>query len=159
MAIDVYLKLDDVGLFKKARKHEVMSQYQRACDVRDQFAVCMTNALRRHYCVMPELCAYGIELLSCAHLHVDYVNFSGNGIPLTGRSRKIIDERLRAIGTLVFRQQNSCPGALPGDIHVPALKRISAFPTTRKASGATAATRATTGKAGDGFWGRLLGLR
>jgi hypothetical protein len=156
MAIDVYLKLDDVGLFKKPRKHEVMSQYQRAGEVRDQFAECMSNALRHRHCVMPELCAYGHDPLSCVHLHVDYANFSGSGIPLTGKARKVIDARLRAIGTLVFREHADVTGPLPGDIHVPALARISAFTSPRKSSGARASTRATA-REGRGAFGRLLG--
>lgn len=103
MAIDVVLRLDDIGLFKKPRGREVKSQYQRACEIRDQFAHCMRNALCGNGCVMPYLCAYGDSSLSCAHLTVDYANFTGKGIPLTRRSAALIDQRLRAIGTLVYR--------------------------------------------------------
>jgi hypothetical protein len=156
MAIDVYLRLDDVGLFKKPRPHEQLSQYQRAVQVRDQFATCMRNALRHHYCVMPELCAHGDAVLDCAHLTVDYSNFTGNGIPLTGRARTIIDARLRAIGTLVFRRQTGFRGALPGDIHVPALSRISSFPGQRQRSGAAGAKPARASKDG-GLVGRFFG--
>lgn len=154
MAIDVVLKLDDVGLFKRPRKHEITSQYQRACEVRDQFATCMSNALRHHYCVMPELCAHGRDLLSCAHLHVDYAHFTGSGIPLTGKARRIIDARLRAIGTLVYREQSRWHmGSLPGDIHLPALQRISHFTGTRQAA---AARKPATRKAPSGKSGGLL---
>jgi hypothetical protein len=127
MAIDVVLKLDDLGLFKRRRKHEQLSQHERACQVRDQFAQCMKNALRWRCCIMPEYCAHGSDL-ACEHLIVDYSNFSGAGIRLTGSSQKLIDARLRAIGTLVFRRQTGFKGPVAGDIHVPALARISTFP-------------------------------
>jgi len=160
-AIDIVLKLDDVGLFKRPRKHEITSQYQRACEVRDQFAHCMANALRHHYCVMPELCAHGHALLSCAHLHVDYKNFTGSGIPLTGQARRIIDARLRAIGTLVYREHSRWHmGSLPGDIHLPALQRISHFTGgARKPATANSRTRkASSGKkSGGGLLARLFG--
>jgi len=151
MAIDVYLRLDDIGLFKRVRKHERLSQYQRACEVRDAFAHCMTNALRHNYCVMPELCAQGQAVLDCAHLTVDYANFTGHGIPLTKHAAAKIDARLRAIGTLVYREQNRVFGALPGDIHLPALARISSFPAQKSRA------RAATSK-DRGFFGRLLGF-
>jgi hypothetical protein len=161
MAIDVVLKLDDIGLFKKRRKREIQSQYERAVEVRDQFAECMQNALRyRYYCVMPDLCARGNALLSCNHLLVDYANFTGHGIPLTGQARRIIDARLRAIGTLVYREQSMFPtGALAGDIHLPALNRISHFTGGARKAGARSQTRkATSGKSGGGLLGRLFGL-
>jgi hypothetical protein len=154
--IDVVLKLDDVGLFKKRRKHELLSQFERACQVRDQFAECMNNALRRRDCVMPEWCAHGHDPLLCAHLYVDYSNFSGSGIPLTGRARSVIDARLRAIGTLVFRQQTGWSGPLAGDIHLPALARIAAFPSKRKVAGKSTSVTKARGKNG-GLLGRLVG--
>jgi len=160
MAIDVYLRLDDLPLFKKPRKHERLSQYQRACEVRDAFAHCMTNALQGVYCCMPEMCALGDKVLSCNHLHVDYSNFTGSGIPLTGRARTLIDARLRAVGTLVYRGQNlQNIGSLPGDIHLPALARIASFPAPRKARAPAGAPRKQppTGKSG-GFFGRLFGF-
>jgi hypothetical protein len=155
--IDVYLRLDDVGLFKKPRKHEVMSQYQRACEVRDQFAECMSNALRHNCCIMPGLCAQGHAVLDCAHLRVDYSNFTGQGIPLTKHAAEKIDARLRAIGTLVFRKQTGFTGPLPGDIHVPALARISAFPSTRQPAAGRARSQTTAVK-NRGFMGRLFGF-
>lgn len=153
MTINVYLMLADVGLFKKPRKHERLSQYARACEVRDQFAECMTNALRHKHCVMPQLCADGDAVLSCEHLHVDYSNFSGAGIPLTGKARRTIDARLRAIGTLVFRQQTGITGSLPGDIHVPALARCASFTGQRK----TSASKRAAADQGGGFFSRLFG--
>lgn len=170
MAIDVVLRLDDIGLFKKPRRHESKSQYQRACEIRDQFAECMRNALNGNGCVMPELCACGDAMLSCVHLTVDYANFTGAGIPLTKRSAALIDQRLRAIGTLVYRGgATGNLGTYPGDVHIAALSRISSFQGTRNgghrstaktakrsslpASSARAAVRGTNG----GFFSRLFG--
>lgn len=135
MAIDVVLKLDDIGLFKNPRGRETQSQYQRACEIRDQFAHCMRNALNGNGCVMPQLCAYGDSSLSCVHLTVDYANFTGKGIPLTKRSASLIDQRLRAIGTLVYRGGEVSSvhplGTYRGDEHIAALSRISSFPGRR----------------------------
>ena len=162
MTIDVVLRLDDIGLFKKRRQHEQYSQYERACAVRDQFAECMHNALNGNGCVMPDLCANGDSSLHCAHLHVDYANFSGKGIPLTGRARSLIDARLRAIGTLVYRGQSGFSvipkGSLAGDVHVAALQRISSFTGRRKSSGARAPVAKRAGSRKErSFVGRLLG--
>jgi hypothetical protein len=160
MAINVLLPLDDIGLFKTPRGSEIKSQFQRACEVRDQFAECMTNALAdRFYCCMPDLCAKGREQLSCVHLTVDYQKFFDGGKPLTGKAREKIDARLRAIGTLVYRQQMGlgATDSLPGDVHVPALDRISAFPARRKATGARAATGAPATRKRSGALSRLIG--
>jgi len=154
----------DVGMFRKARPHETQSQYERAMQIQQQFAHCMTRALRHRDCDMPSLCAHGNEVLLCAHLRVDYANFTQRvdgqgGIPLTGRARKTIDARLRAIGTLVYRDEYDffAPGSLPGDIYVPQLQRINSFTGTRKTSGAQASARTPAGKDG-GLLGRLLGI-
>jgi len=155
--VGIYLPLDDIGLFKKPRKHEAKSQYQRACEVRDAFAHCMQGALHSHYCCMPELCAMDDKSLSCAHLTVDYRNFTGSGTPLTGNARRLIDARLKAIGTLVARRTSTLTGPLPGDIYIPELKRISTFPAHAKRrpkvkSGAAVAAAAPVKKR-SGFWG------
>lgn len=160
MSIDVYLRLDDIGLFKKRRPHETLSQRERAEQIRDQFAHCMTAALRWQHCIMPNLCASGEDVLLCEHLHVDYSNFTQRvdgqgGIPLTGRARKLIDARLRAIGTQVYRKEYGIAdsASLPGDIHMPALQKVSTFTGTRKAA---SRPRAAANKE-SGFLGRLLG--
>ena len=163
MTIDVYINLDDIGLFRRARKHEGLSQYDRAKQVRDQFAHCMTNAMRCHaYCVMPELCANGVTDLRCLHLHVDYSNFTGRGIKLTRNAAKLIDERLRATGTLVYRNEawDAWPlGSLAGDIHLPALARIASFPAPRTARTlAGAAPKQPPPRKRGGFFGRLFGF-
>lgn len=156
MAIDVYFKLDDIGLFKKPRKHEVMSQYQRAVNIQQQFAHCMLH-VRQNSCCMPDLCAHGIRILCCAHLHVDYSNFTGHGIPLTKHAAKKIDERLRAIGTLVYRDVTGVKNSLPGDIHVPSLTRISSFPGQRKGGGKRAATAKQSAPKQKGFLAWFFG--
>jgi len=165
MAIDVYLRLDDLPLFKKKKPHEQMSQYQRAVQIRDQFAKCMSDALVSHACDLPDKCARGDDFLACVHLVVNYdfftqkVNERGEligGIPLTGMARKKIDARLRAIGTQVYREESGYDGplgSLPGDRYISDLERISSFAGTRKAS---ASKRASAGKDG-GLLGRLLG--
>lgn len=150
MAIDVVLKLDDVGLFKQPRGRESQSQYQRACEIRDCFAHCMRNALNGNGCVMPELCACGDPTLSCVHLTVDYANFTGAGIPLTKRSALLIDQRLRAIGTLVYRGgavSSAHPlGTYPGDVHIAALSRISSFQGTGRAAGSAKRKRVSASR-------------
>lgn len=128
MKINTIIQLDDIGLFRKRRSHERMSQRERAEQIRDQFAHCMDNALTVvSYCCMPGLCASGDSSLSCAHLHVDYANFTGGGIPLTGRARTTFDARLRAIGTLVYKEQTGFSHPMPGDIHIPSLQKIAHF--------------------------------
>lgn len=171
MSIDTELRLSDIGLFKKPRKHEEFSQYQRACQIRDRFAKCMNDALVSHACDLPDKCARGDDFLACAHLVVDYTNFTQRvnehgerigGIPLTGLARKKIDARLRAIGTLVYRIESGYDGpigSLPGDIYIPELDKISTFTGTRKATGARKAksrSRAAASKE-SGLLGRLLG--
>jgi hypothetical protein len=173
MAIDVVLRLDDIGLFKNPRGRESKSQYQRACEIRDQFADCMRNALCGNGCVMPDLCATGASSLACAHLSVDYANFTGTGIPLTKRSAALIDQRLRAIGTLVYRGgevSSAHPlGTYAGDEYIAALSRISSFPGRRTGgSGSTAkkvkrsrlptsSTRRAAARGNRGFFSRLFG--
>lgn len=146
MAIDVVLKLDDIGLFKQPRGRESKSQYQRACEIRDCFAHCMRNALNGNGCVMPDLCAHGDASLSCVHLTVDYANFTGKGIPLTRRSAALIDQRLRAIGTLVYRggevSSGHPLGTYAGDVHIAALSRISSFQGNRPGRSGSSAKKA-----------------
>lgn len=139
MAIDVNIKLSDLGLFKKPRKNirgETMSQYERALQIRDAFAHCMSNAMNGTYCIMPDLCASGAAHLDCAHLTVDYSNFTGHGIPLPRREASIIDGRLRATGTLVYRHiyGSANGGTCPGDIHMPALAKKTFPGQKRKAA-------------------------
>jgi len=127
------------------------------------------------YCVMPELCATGAACLECNHLVVDYSNFTGRGIKLPRRAATLIDERLRATGTLVYRNESwtAWPmGSLAGDVHLPALQRISSFPSQRNGtqnkrgakhppasrSARTRVPKPATGK-DPGFFGRLFGLR
>lgn len=153
--INTIIQLDDIGLFRKRRSHELYSQRERAEQIRDAFAHCMDNALNGTYCVMPDLCALGEPCLSCAHLHVDYANFTGRGIPLPMRARTKLDARLRAIGTLVYRQKESVYGSLPGDIHIPSLQRISQFTGTRGALLSAAPKRAA--KKSGGWLSRLFG--
>lgn len=128
-SVSVYMNLDDIGLFRKRRSHEVMSQRERAEQIRDAFGDCMRNTIGKSICIMPSLCGLGNPSLSCAHLLVDYANFTGSGIPLTGKARAQIDGRLRAIGTLVYRTEAalSKTEALAGDIHLPALGKTT-FP-------------------------------
>lgn len=157
--INTIIQLDDMGLFKNPRKHEQLSQYQRAVLVRDGFAECMTNALNGRCCVLPGYCADGKAELSCIHLRVDYLKFVAGGIPLTKRTRALFDERLRAIGTLVYREQcgmsNAPLGVFPGDIHIPSLQRISQFTGTRRAPRKAAAPKRT--KKSGGWLSRLFG--
>lgn len=164
---DVYLRIDDLPLFKKARskfRGETMSQYERAQQIRKAFAECMTNTLGGIYCSMPASCATGDPKLICYHLDVDYSNFSGHGIPLTGHARTMIDSRLRAIGTLVYRYQmgqSGSIGALPGDIHLPALNKVRTFTGGKHkapAQAPVAGPAAPLPPAKSGFFGRLFGL-
>lgn len=127
MTTETRIKLEDLPLFKNRRPHEMLSQYERACQIRDQFAECMQNALNGNRCIMPMLCAYGEAQLTCAHLFVDYANFTGGGIPLTGAARSRIDKRLRGLGTQIYRATNCVSGALPGDVHVASLQKIAHF--------------------------------
>lgn len=157
--INTIIPLDDIGLFRKRRAHEQMSQRERAEQIRGQFAHCMDNALNGTCCMMPYLCAHGASVLSCAHLHVDYANFTGGGIPLTGRARTTFDARLRAIGTLVYKADYPHLGSMPGDVHLPALQKISQFTggprkTARPAKGKP--RRAAPKKSG-GWLSRLFG--
>ena len=173
MALDVVLKLDDIGLFKQPRGRESKSQYQRACEIRDCFAHCMRNALNGNGCCMPELCAVGDPSLSCVHLTVDYANFTGAGIPLTRRAAELIDQRLRAIGTLVYRGgsvSSAHPlGTYPGDVHIAALSRIASFPgkkpggsrppakKRKRSSGQASSVRRAAARDNRGFFSRLFG--
>lgn len=166
--VSVYVNLDDIGLFKKRRAHELMSQRERAEQIRDAFAHCMCNALQSGVCIMPGLCANN-EPRICAHLTfiesaghagqlisklgqalgtvhlaspnvIDYGNFTGNGIPLTGRARTQIDGRLRAIGTLVHRSEMSSrlggKDAYAGDVWVPLLDKTTFPAGARRKAGA-----------------------
>lgn len=132
MRPNTIIQLDDIGLFRRRRSHELYSQRERAEMIRDEFARCMDRALIHADCVMPGLCAHGDPVLSCAHLHVDYRNFTGNGIPLPKDRRVKLDSRLRAIGTQIYRLQTSACGPLPGDIHIPSLQQVRHFTGTRK---------------------------
>jgi hypothetical protein len=154
--VNVYANLEDIGLFRSRQKNEVASQYERARLVRDRFAECMENALRSRGCVMPDLCAHG-HTLDCAHLTVDYSGFTLKGtraartIPLPRNRMSLIDSRLRAIGTLVYREIYGVSSPLTGDIHMPSLQKTS-FPGRRKKP----ATHSPPVKA-RGFFGRLFG--
>jgi hypothetical protein len=153
------IPLDDIGLFRKRRSHEQMSQRERAEQIRDQFAECMDNA-RTNGCVMPMLCAFGDPDLRCVHLHVDYANFTGAGIPLTRRARATFDARLRAIGTQVYRSVSGQLGPLPGDVHLPALQKISTFtggPRKAAARPAKGKPRRAAPKKSGGWLSRLFG--
>lgn len=154
--INVIIPLDDIGLFRKRRSHELFSQRERAEQIRAQFAECMTNTLNGIYCYMPDLCANGALDLRCAHLHVDYANFTGNGIPLPMRARTKFDSRLRAIGTQVFREQTSARGPLAGDIHIPSLAKIAEFTGTRGAPRRPKGKHRAAPKR-SGFFARLFG--
>lgn len=158
--VDVNLRLDDLGLFRKRMKGETSSQYERAVIVRNAFAHCMHEHLRNHHCVMPYYCAHGSEL-SCCHLQVDYMDFIGRGpsgrnLPLPIDRQVKIDSRLRGIGTLVYREVDKYNGPpLPGDIHIPSLKRVAQFTGKRKAP---VAAPAPATPARSGFFERLFGL-
>lgn len=131
--INTTIQLDDIGLFRKRQRNESMSQRERAEQIRDEFQRCMDRALFHNDCCMPYLCAHGCDSLGCAHLIVDYTNFTGKGIPLPMRARTKFDARLRAIGTLIYRQQSGMAqqsflgSPLPGDIHIPSLQQIKHF--------------------------------
>jgi hypothetical protein len=155
--IDVVIRIDDLPLIKRVRgRKEKLSQYERACQIRDQFAHCMRNALCSNACDMPGLCA-NCQTLHCAHLYVDYANFTGNGIPLTKFAQDRFHARLIAIGTQVYRAQSpEIIFPLPGDKYIKSLERVSHFTGKRKTSRAPAAKRARAGKTG-GFFSRLFG--
>ena len=181
----VEIRLSDIGLFTKRKAHEHFSQRERAVQIQQQFAHCMRNALAGNGCIMPSLCANSQSLdepLSCGHLYIghgpppfaysgmlliDLDNFTGNGIAMPiDRQQKIL-KRLRAIGTLVYRAETRCEdcalGAFPGDVHIPALARISAFPARRKPPAGAPRKRSQVprarGKGGGGLLGRIFGLR
>lgn len=154
--IDVVIRINDLPLIKRVRgRNEQLSQYERACQIRDQFADCMRNALCSNGCIMPGLCA-NCETLDCAHLYVDYSNFTGHGLPLTKFARERFHARLIAIGTQVYRAQNPVIFPLPGDKYIKSLERVSHFTGQRKTSRVPAAKRAP-GKGG-GLVGRFFGI-
>lgn len=161
MRPNTIIQLDDIGLFRRRRSHERYSQRERAEQIRDEFARCMDRARRHNDCVMPMLCAHGETELICNHLHVDYANFTGGGIPLTGRARTTFDARLRAIGTLVYKEQGGYTFPMPGDVHVPALQKIAHFTGgPRKAAARPAKGKPRRGappKKSGGWLSRLFG--
>lgn len=160
----IYIKLDDIGLFKTIRNsREKISQRDRAIAIRDQFAECMNNAIDGNGCIMPELCANGAGVLKCAHLCVDYSNFTGGGMPLTGAAKTRIDQRLRAIGTMVRRVQMLGSryleemGRYPGDVHIQALNKISSFEEQRGGATRSRVAKPSPKKKSGGFFARVLG--
>ena len=138
--IDVLFPIDDIGLFRKPKKHEQESQYDRAVKIQTAFGHCMSESLRNNDCIMSQLCAHDEPVLHCVHLQLDWLEFIAGGIPLPNNRRVLIESRLRGLGTKMYRIENGIPDnyRLPGDRYMASLEPIKQFTGTRKAKASKA---------------------
>jgi hypothetical protein len=131
---DVLFPIEDIGLFRKPRKHETESQYERAVKIQKAFGHCMSESLRNKDCIMSQLCAHDEPDLHCVHLRLDWLEFIAGGIPLPNNRRVLIESRLRGLGTKMYRIENGIRDnyPLPGDRYMASLEPIKQFTGKRK---------------------------